>query len=331
MNKAKVDVGQSPPLDLLSAQAEVAADEEQLIIAQTAVRQAEDRLRVLILDPTDRAMWDVPIEPIDSPPIATLTPDVSAAVTRALDTRADLTRAKKDIDNANIGLKFADNQKLPDVRFNLAYQASGLGGTQILRNTSAGFPGTIVGPGTITDFGSVLNQLFAHDYPTWTAGINVTYPLGRSSEEAASARAKLERQQAEERLKSSESRAIQQVRDAGWKIDMNARRIATTRAARDLADQRLDAERKRFEVGFSTSFFVIQAQRDLAQAKANELAAILAYDLALVDFEALQEAGPAGQAAPQAAPAQQSPSSTTSPAAAAATARPATSTGILGF
>jgi hydrophobic/amphiphilic exporter-1 (mainly G- bacteria), HAE1 family len=329
VNKAKVDVGQSPPLDLLSAQAEAAADEEQLIIAQTGVRQAEDRLRVLIFDPSDRAAWSVPIEPIDSPPIATITPDLDAAVTRALDSRADLSRAKKDIDNAGVSVRFADNQKLPDVRFNLSYAASGLGGTQILRNTSAGFPGTIVGPGSITDFGSVINQLFAHDYPTWTVGVSVTYPLGQSTEEAAFARAKLERQQAEDRLKSGESRAIQQVRDAGWKIDMNAKRIATTRAARDLADQRLDAERKRFEVGLSTSFFVIQAQRDLAQAKANELAAILAYDLALVDFEALQEAGPAGQSGAPAAP---TPAPATQPTAAAATTvRPATTTSVLGF
>src|SRR5205085_10383650 len=136
----------------------------------------------------------------------------------------------------------------------------------------------------------------------------------------------LERRQAEERLKSSESRAIQQVRDAGWKIDMNAKRIATTRAARELADQRLDAEHKRFEVGLSTSFFVIQAQRDLAQAKANELGAILAYDLALADFEALQEAGPAGQTAPAAAPTQQAP--VVVPAAAPAAARPATNSSI---
>ena len=74
---------------------------------------------------------------------------------------------------------------------------------------------------------------------------------------------------------------------------MNARRIETARAARELADRRLDAERKRFDVGISTSFLVIQAQRDMAQAKTSELAAILAYDLALVDFDALQQAGPA--------------------------------------
>src|SRR6185369_15658644 len=57
VNRAKVDVGQSPPLDLVSAQAEVASDEEQLIIAQTAVKQTEDRLRLLIMDPTERQTW----------------------------------------------------------------------------------------------------------------------------------------------------------------------------------------------------------------------------------------------------------------------------------
>jgi outer membrane protein len=332
VNKAKVDVGQSPPLDLVSAQAEVAADEEQLIVAQTAVKQAEDRLRVLIFDPTDRDSWNVAIEPIDSPPVATITTDLNAAVTRALSERADLARARKDIDNATVSEKYTNNQKLPDVRFNLSYAASGLGGTQVLRDTSAGFPGLVVGPGNVTNFGNVLNQLFSSNYPTWTAGVSVTYPIGGSSEEAAAARAKIERQQAGERLKSSEGRAIQQVRDAAWKIDMNAKRIATTRASRELAAQRLDSEQKRFEVGLSTSFFVIQAQRDLAQAKANEVSAVLEYDLALVDFEALQEAGPAGQPAPGNQSAQQAPVvvpsvTTTTPAA----ARPTGVTGIPGF
>jgi outer membrane protein len=331
VNKAKVDVGQSPPLDLVSAQAEVASDEEQLIVAQTAVRQAEDRLRVLIFDPTDRGSWNVAIEPTDAPPVATLTPDLDTAVTRALGERADLARARKDIDNAKVSEKYANNQKLPDVRFNLSYAANGLGGTQVLRDTSAGFPGLVIGPGSITSFGGVLNQLFANNYPTWTAGVSVTYPLGGGTEEANASRARIERQQANERLKSSEGRAILQVRDAGWKIDMNAKRIATTRASRELAEQRLDAEQKRFEVGLSTSFFVIQAQRDLAQAKANEVDAVLAYDLALVDFEALQQAGPAGQAAPAGQAQQQQTPVAVAPVTAPAAARPAGVTGIPGF
>jgi outer membrane protein len=296
VNKAKVDVGQSPPLDLVSAQAEVAADQEQLIVAETAVKEAEDRLRVLIFDPADLGNWKIALEAIDSPPIATFAPDVDAAVATALRDRTDLLRARKDIETAQTTVKFAGNQRLPDVRLNASYLASGLGGTQVLR--TGGFPGTIVGAGDVTSFGSVLNQLFASNYPTWSAGVSVSYPIGESSDEANFARAKLERVQSEDRLKSAAGRAIQQVRDAAWKIDMNAKRIETTRAARELAEQRLDAERKRFEVGMSTSFLVIQAQRDLAQAKTNELSAVLAYDLSLVDFEALQEAGPAAATTP---------------------------------
>jgi len=327
VNKAKVDVGQAPPLDLVSAQAEVAADQEQLIVAQTGVKQAEDALRMLIFDTTDRASWNVPITPVDAPALSTVTPDLDAAVTNALRDRADLVRARKDIDSAQETLKFTRNQRLPDVRLNASYQANGLGGTQVLR--TGGFPGTIVGPGAVTDFGSVLNQLFTHTYPTWTVGVTINYPIGLSSEEASYARARLEREQSNDRLKSAEARAVQQVRDAGWKIDMNAKRIETTRAARELAEQRLDAERKRFEVGMSTSFLVIQAQRDLAQAKTSELSAVLAYDLALVDFEALQQAGPVGAAqGGSSAPSQTAPA----PAAAAVSgARPATAALVPGI
>jgi HAE1 family hydrophobic/amphiphilic exporter-1 len=299
VNKAKVDVGTSPPLDLVSAQAEVAADQEQLIIAETSVKEDEDRLRLLIFDTEKRETWNVVLETVDSPPITTVSIDLDAAVTRALADRADLLRARKDIENAQTSAKFANNQRLPDVRVNASYQASGLGGTLI--NRTGGFPGTIIGAGPVTPFSDVIGQLFAHDYPTWAVGVNVSYPIGGSVEQANFARAELERAQAETRLKGAEARVIQEVRDAAWKIEMNAKRIETTRSARELAEQRLDAERKRFEVGMSTSFLTIQAQRDLAQAKTNELAAVLAYDLSLVDFEALQEAGPATASAAPAA------------------------------
>jgi len=79
---------------------------------------------------------------------------------------------------------------------------------------------------------------------------------------------------------------------------MNGRRINTSRAGRALAEQRLDAEQKRFEVGMSTTFLVVQAQRDLAQARNNELQAALEYVKAVIEFETLQEAGPAVSAAP---------------------------------
>ncbi len=300
VNKAKVDVGQAPPLDLVAAQAEVAADQEQVIIAQTTVKQVEDQLRALIFDTSDRASWNVGIRPIDPPPLGLSSPDLDAAVTNALRDRTDLEQARKGIARSQVDVKFTANQRLPDVRVGASYLAAGLGGTQVLRTQD--FPGTIIGPGAVTGFGSVLSDLLTGRYSTWGVGLTVNYPLGHSTEEADYARAKLQRAQLQERLKGAESRAIQQVRDAGRQIEMNAKRIETTRAARELAAERLAQERKRFDVGISTSFLVIQAQRDLAQARTNELAAILAYDLSLVDFEAVQQA-PADQAQPAVQPA----------------------------
>jgi len=293
VNKAKVDVGQSPPIDLVSAQAEVASNQEQRIVAETTVKQSEDRLRVLIFDAARRDVWNVALEPTDTPPVGTAAVDLEAAVTNALRDRADLARARKDIENAGVALRLAGNQKLPDVRVNATYQASGLGGTEVLR--SGGFPGTIIGPGQVVGFGTVLDQLLKSDYPTWAVGVSVSYPIGQSAEDASHARSRLEARQAEQRMKSAEGRVIQQVRDAAWKVEMNARRVETARAVRELGEQRRDVEQRRFEVGMSTSFLVIQAQRDLAQATQNELSAVLAYDLSLVDFEAVQQAGPAGQ------------------------------------
>ena len=290
VNKAKVDVGQSPPLDLVSAQAEVAANQEQLIIAETAVRQVEDRLRVLIFDPTDRSMWNVRIEPIDTPPVGMIAIDLDGAVAAALRDRTDLARARTGVASAEASVALSTSQRLPDVRVNASYLASGLGGTEVLR--TGGFPGVIAGPGGVTRFGTVLDQLVANDYPTWSVGLSVSYPIGRSTDEANLAKNRLERAQAAERVKSAEARVVQQVRNVAWRIDMNAKRIEVARAARQLADERLETERKRFDVGLSTSFLVIQAQRDLAQAKQTELAAVLGYDLALVEFEAIQQAAP---------------------------------------
>ena len=308
VNKAKVDVGQSPPLDLVSAQAEVASNREQLIVAETAVHQSEDRLRLLIYDPTDRNIWNIQLEPSDSPPVGMTALDVESAVTNALRDRGDLVRARKDIESANTSVKLAGNQKLPDVRLNASYQANAVAGTEVLR--TGGFPGTIIGSGNASGFGNAINQLLENRFPTWGLGVSVSYPVGQSTQEANHARAKLEAAQAEQRVKGSEGRVIQQVRDAAWKVDMNAKRIETTRAVREFNEQRLDAEQKRFEVGMSTSFLVIQAQRDLSQAKTSEVAAILDYDLSLVDFEAVQRAAPEGQAAAVSQSSAQAPSVT---------------------
>ena len=80
-----------------------------------------------------------------------------------------------------------------------------------------------------------------------------------------------------------------QVREAARTVQTNQKRVDSTRAARELAERRLEAAEKKFAAGIETSFFVFQAQRDLAQARTSEVRAISDYNKSLVDFEAVQE------------------------------------------
>jgi outer membrane protein TolC len=292
-NRSRVEVGQTPPLDLLQAEAEVAQRRENLIRAKTAAGDAEDRLRRLIIDPADASFWRVRLDPTDEPEFGSVLPDEDAVVLRNFDERYDLARARKDLQNIVTSVEFLENQKLPDVRLETSYRGNGLGGTRFLRTGE--FPGSIVGT-TRRSYGSALGQMFDSSYPAWSVGLTVNYSLGRSFEEAGFARAQVERRQAAKRIESLQLEIAQTLRQAVRQVHSTAERIGAARAGATVARQRLDVEQRRYEVGLSTSFLVTQAQRDLLQAEVNLLQATLDHQSALVSFDALQQAPASGQA-----------------------------------
>jgi HAE1 family hydrophobic/amphiphilic exporter-1 len=288
-NRARVDVGQSPPLDLVAARAEVAQRQENLIVARTASLQTEDILRTIVLDPRRADYWTVKIEPADRQPVVVAPPDVDAAVRRALADRTDLSRARSEVSINDTNVELTKSQTLPDLRLTANYIGNGAGGTRLIRE--GGFPGTVVGSAS-TSFGSTLGQVFSADFPTWTLGMQFSYPLGNSAQQANHARAKIERDQAAARVRANELSIVREIRQVALRLEQNRQRIETTKLARELAEQRLDAEQKRFEVGMSTSFLVIQAQRDLAIARNSELQALLDYQLSVIAFESSQTVQP---------------------------------------
>jgi outer membrane protein TolC len=288
-NRIRVDAGQAPPLDLVQAQAEVAQRREGLIQARATADDAEDRLRRLIMDPTDASFWAVRLDPVDAPPAPGALPDTEAAVAKALDGRLDLARAGNDLENARTNVAFFGNQRLPDIRLEASYRGSGLGGTQLLR--TGDFPGIITGS-RATSFADALGQAFGANYPTWSLGVTVSYPVGRSYEEASLARAEVERQQAAQRIASLRLDTAETVRRAARQVRSSAERVDAARASATLAEQRYHDEQRRYEVGLSTTFLVTQAQRDLLQARVNLLQTTLDYESATVTFEAVQQAPP---------------------------------------
>jgi len=292
-NRVRVDAGQAPPLDLVQAEAEVAQRRENLIQARATADDAEDHLRRMIMDPADASFWAMRLDPVDTPPAPGALPDADEAVRKALDGRLDLARAANDLENAKTNVAFFGNQRLPDVRLEASYRGSGLGGTQLLRTGE--FPGVVTGS-RATGFGDALGQAFNADYPTWSLGVTVSYPLGRSYEEAGLARAEVERGQAAQRIASLRLDTAEAVRRAARQVRSSAERVEAARASATLAEQRYTDEQRRYEVGLSTTFLVTQAQRDLLQARVNLLQTTLDYDSATVTFEAVQQAPPGDSA-----------------------------------
>ena len=290
--RARVEIGTMAPIDVVAAEAEVAQREEAVIVAEASIDQAEDRLRALLLDPGTSDFWDVRFELTDVAPFQLQSIDVDGAVRNALTTRTDLQQARKTLDSSDISVRAARNQTLPDLNLQLNYGLSGLGGTQFVRGS--GFPGPVVGQ-IDRGFGSVLGDLVRNDFPNWSFSVAVGYPMGLATSETTLARARLQYSQAQTQIRNIELQVATQVRDAARRVTTNVKRVESTRVARELNNRRLEAEEKKAAAGTSTSFFVFQAQRDLAQAQNNELRATLDYNKSVVDFETVQESPVVGE------------------------------------
>jgi len=284
---ARIQIGTTPPIDAVEAQAEVALRESNVILAQAQIDNAQDALRTLIFNPSAADFWTTRIEPADQPAFQPITVDVDGAVRNALQMRTDLLQARKSLESDAISVKYFRNQTLPDVTAAFDYGLTGLGGTQFVRGT--GFPGPIIGE-TQRSFGSVIGDLFGNQFPNWTLALNISYPIGHSQQEASLARAELQTSQAVTQIKNAELQVVTQVRNIARQVQTDAKLVESTGASRSLSEQRLDAEQKKLAAGTSTNFLVFQAQRDLAEARNNELNAILNYNQALVDLETVQRA-----------------------------------------
>ncbi len=289
--RARVEIGTTPPIDIVEAEAEVARRQEAVIVAEGQIGDAEDALRTLVFDPNSPDFWTIKIEPTELPPFAPVTVDVDAAVKNALSRRTDLEQSRKSIEADDINIRFYRNQSLPDVNASINYGLQGLGGTQLTRGNGPFGPGTgDVLSSSQRGFGTVLSDLFQNTYPNWTAQLTIGYPIGTSTSEANLARVQLERTQAQTRLREQELQITTQVRVAARDVQTNQQRVESSLSARQLAERRLDAEQRKFEAGTSTSFLVFQAQRDLSQARNVELQNVLNFHRSIVNLETVQEA-----------------------------------------
>jgi outer membrane protein TolC len=281
-NETQVTVGSLAPIELVQSEAEVATRREDLITAQHTSQQLEDQVKKIISNSTDPGLVLARLDPtqaVADPSDQDLLP-IEEGIRVALENRPEMRQTGYEIANRDVDVQFTKNQMLPSLDVTAKYTQSGLGGT---RTISSGLGSAVVQvvPGGV---GDVFTQLFGLDFPGYTLGFNVQIPISNRAAKADYSRAITEQKTANLRKDALAQQIALEVRNAYTQVDLNRARIETARVAHQLAIRRLDAEQKKFELGTSTVRFVLEEQRNLAQAETDEIEAKVNYAKSLVEY-----------------------------------------------
>lgn len=283
-NQRQVEIGTLAPIEVVRAESEVAARQQDLIVARTRLQQQQILLKNVLAKQIDQDLLGVDIEPTDVLPVPKPDdiPPVEEAVKMALQNRPEIEQAELNLRNQSVVIKANRNSLLPTLDLFATYGSAGLAGNAITRQP--GFP-----PGPVIDVrpggvGQALTQTFHSRFPDYSLGITLQIPIRNRSAQADAARALLEERQLKAQQVKTRNTVIQEVRNADIAVIQARAQIQAAAKAVELARQTLDAEEKKFKLGESTVFLVIQAQRDLVAAEVREVEARSAYAKALTQF-----------------------------------------------
>ncbi|HEX4345966.1 MAG TPA: TolC family protein [Vicinamibacterales bacterium] len=284
-DNTRVEVGTMAPLDVKTAQSQAANALQSLVAAQSTKQTAELALKKLVVGSTDDAAWKGSLHATDTPDFAPQPVDIEGAIRRALSQRTDLAIVKKTVSENDVILKYLKDQTRAQFDFVAAYGTNGVAGTQITRS---GVTGGASGTTDIPYFQS-FSTLFKSTYPTWSFGINFSYPLGLSAQEASVAKARITLNQIDAQQRQIELQVANDVTSAAITVQNSAEAVRAAQTSVDLAQQELDAEQSKFDVGMSTNYNIVLAQTNFSTARGNQLSALRNYRKALVELERQQQ------------------------------------------
>ncbi|OGD27728.1 MAG: hypothetical protein A2028_02820 [Candidatus Aminicenantes bacterium RBG_19FT_COMBO_59_29] len=290
-NKAEIEAGTLPPIELLTAEAEVSLRQAEILEAQAQVRNNEELVKTIInLAAEMDDVKKVRIVPTDTPTVEKVDLDFDTALDTAIRNRPDLQALRIDSRNREFDLSFAKNQLLPDVRLQLSYWSPGISGDQILYQGGSALSGIIIGtvPGKRS---SALKDAINFAYKNTSIGVTVSLPVSNVLSRAYHAQARIGLEQARLRVKNQEQELTLELGDAVRAVETNYQRTQAYKTARELAQRKLEAELEKLQVGMSTNYLVLQFQRDLANAQTLEQKALIDYKISLADLDRVMGVG----------------------------------------
>jgi outer membrane protein TolC len=300
-NKRQVEIGTLAPIEVVRAESEVASDQQNLIVAQTSLQQQAELIKTALSRKVDVELRSAQVDAVDKLPEPR--PGDIPSLDRALDLAL---RYRPEVEQADLNLRYEDivikanrNGLLPTLDLFATYAPTGLSGlSSVLGPCPSGYTangnqclangmGAIARP-MIPSYQGIsqsLSQMLHGNYPDYSFGFTLQFPIRNRSAQADVARALLEQRQLQEQLQRQKNQVEQDVRSAEIGVIQAKAQIEAAVKAVLLAQKTLDAERKKFQLGESTVFLVIQAQRDLATAEGNEVKARSTYAKAITQFQ----------------------------------------------
>lgn len=287
-NQRSVEVGTLAPMEVLSAQAEVATREADLIQAETQIKSNEDQLKLLlgITGAEDKAV--TALVPEDKPTYVAREVNLDEALAAAIQNRTELKIGEIGLSTDRINLSYARNQVLPDLSLSASYSSPGIDGTRLIYDLSPLDPNAQIIDRIPGGIGGAFKQTMKFTYPNWNVGLTLSLPLANVFSRAALAQAKLSLRQDMLDLENQKDQIYVEVKNNVRAVESNYKRILAYTKARELAEQKLGAEEEKLRVGMSTNYLVLSYQRDLASARISELNAIVSYNVSLAALDRSQ-------------------------------------------
>ncbi len=275
ITRIKIDVGSLAPIEITQTEVGIATAEQDIITAEGLIGDAQDRLtRLLNVDPV---RWSTtPIVPTDQVRGEDVQIQVEEGTKTALARRPEILSLSYFVDSDRIRYDYYKNQVLPGLNLTASYGNPGIGGT-----THDPTTGAILSTG---NFGDAFQQVIDRKFKNWSVGLNFSYPILNRAARGAYGAAKYLWESDKARLTTTEQNVVVEVRAAARAIDTARRSIVAASKGRELAERNLDAVKKKYDNGMSTSFEVTQIQRDLSAARTTELQALTVYRKALAAY-----------------------------------------------
>jgi outer membrane protein TolC len=284
-NRKQLEIGTLAPLDVVNSDAAVSADKQALVASQTNLEYQQLLMKQAIArNLNDPQLSGAPVVPTDRVGLDRLPEEdtpIEDLVRQAYVNNPQIEQAVLNMKNNEITVKAFKNGLLPTVDAYAYYGGSALGGAQnpVLSCTNAANIVIPCPPGTVANssYGDTLGNTFNNTYPDKGVGVNITIPLRNRVAQADQARSQMEYRQSQMRLQQLYTQIRIQVINGQYALTNDRAQVQSAQAARDFANQSLDAEQKKYRLGASTTALVLQQQRNLATADNNLISATAAY------------------------------------------------------